>query len=100
MPKFDEKMQRLTRWMITFEQPEPLDLDHQAQRDIAWAADEILTLQDRVDTQKIDIECAVEDISTLVSAIRRIYAVSGEDENVASICNEILDDVRFAGYVA
>jgi hypothetical protein len=41
----DEKMQRLTRWMLVTEQPEPLDLDHEAQKDFAWAADEILRLR-------------------------------------------------------
>jgi len=43
--KLDEKIQRLTRWMLVNEQPEPLDLDHEAQKDIAWAADEILRLR-------------------------------------------------------
>jgi len=33
---------RLTRWQLSFEQPESLDLDHEAQTDIAWAADEII----------------------------------------------------------
>ncbi len=42
----DAKVHRLTRWQLRHEQPEPLDLDHEAQNDIAWAADEIMRLRD------------------------------------------------------
>ena len=83
-----------------FEQPQPLDLDHEAQKDIAWACDEILNRQNVIDTMKMDIQCMHEDISTLVLALRQVYAVAGEDENVARICNEILDSPGFAGYDA
>lgn len=44
--------QRLTRWMLRHEQPEPLDLDHPAQEDIAWAADKILWLTAEVKALK------------------------------------------------
>lgn len=39
-------VQRLSRWILGPEQPTPycLDLDHPAQDDIAWAADEIARL--------------------------------------------------------
>lgn len=40
----DKQPVRLTRWMLSHGQPAPLDLDHPAQEDIAWAADEILRL--------------------------------------------------------
>lgn len=40
--------ERLSRWMLMHNQPETLDLDHQAQQDIAWAADTIATLTEQI----------------------------------------------------
>ncbi len=37
--------ERLSRWMLLHEQPERLRLEHEAQIDLAWAADEIATLK-------------------------------------------------------
>jgi len=37
--------ERLSRWMLLHEQPERLALEHMAQVDLAWAADEIATLK-------------------------------------------------------
>lgn len=49
MSILDKKLKRLTRWMLMFEQPEPLDLGHEAQKDLAWAADEIIELSEKAD---------------------------------------------------
>ena len=40
-----ETPERLSRWMLMHEQPERLPLEHEAQIDIAWAADEIAKLR-------------------------------------------------------
>ena len=42
--------ERLSRWMLLHEQPERLPLEHEAQADLAWAADEIATLKGREET--------------------------------------------------
>ena len=36
--------------MLHHEQPEPLDLDHEAQKDIAWAADKIESLESMINS--------------------------------------------------
>lgn len=36
------------------------------------------------------------EVSELVSAIREVYALAGEDENVARICNRILESSSYS----
>jgi len=38
-----------------------------------------------------------DDINTLVSAIREIYAIGGEDKVIAKICNSVLENPFLAG---
>jgi hypothetical protein len=36
-----------------------------------------------------------DDIAELMSVLREIYAVAGEDKNISRICNAVFEDVRF-----
>lgn len=68
--------QRLMRWMLSTEQPEPLDLDHSAQADIAWAADEIESLRAEVERLRRLLDRA----ATLIGEYELGIAAGGDDD--------------------
>ena len=89
--------ERLLRWMLLCEQPERLPLEHGAQIDLAWAADEIARLTTEVEAArslKMLADSTADDCHQLIvearSALQTIYATNGEDIAIEKICNPLI----------
>lgn len=81
---------RLTRWMFAHEQPEHLPLDHKAQEDIAWAADEIAKLCAELARLRKVISQNIKDLTDLannhqivVDENDRLHALVGEAQIIS-----------------
>ena len=90
--------ERLSRWMLLHEQPERLALEHVAQIDLAWAADEIAKLNqmgEEIRSQRMLADSLADDYRLLIvearSALQTIYAINGEDPEIKRICQQILN---------
>jgi hypothetical protein len=51
------------------------------------------------DQREILLDEKYEDIRALVQAIRDIYAIAGEDDGVAKICNKVLENTSFTNVI-
>ena len=93
--------ERLSRWMLLHEQPERLALEHVAQIDLAWAADEIDKLNqmtEEIRSQRMLADSLADDYRRLIvearSALQTIYAINGEDPAIEKICCPLIDKLN------
>ena len=64
-----ETPERLSRWMLLHEQPERLPLEHEAQIDIAWAADEIAKLKEALKFYSDEAEAVAKNFDNNDEAV-------------------------------